>query len=75
MDKAQSGTDLQLLCAPSADAEIAVRALTQEPVAARSGDPGYTCSLCGSSWPYQAVRNTGRCPACGSGLLRDTARL
>lgn len=75
MDEAQSGTHPQLLCAASADAEIAVRALTQPPVAARPADPGYTCSLCGSSWPYQAVRNTGRCPACGSGLLRDGDRL
>jgi rRNA maturation endonuclease Nob1 len=38
-------------------------------------DPGYTCSVCHSAWPYQAVRNTGRCPACGSGLLRDGNRL
>jgi rRNA maturation endonuclease Nob1 len=36
-------------------------------------DPGYTCSVCDSAWPYQAVRNTGRCPACGSGLLRGDA--
>lgn len=75
MDEAQSGIDLQLLCAPSADGEIAVRALTRQPVAARPADPGYTCSLCGSCWPYQAVRNTGRCPACGSGLSRDGDRL
>lgn len=71
MEEAQSGTYLQLLGAPSGDGEIAVRALTQQPLAVRPADPGYTCSLCGSCWPYQAVRNTGRCPACGSGLLRD----
>jgi rRNA maturation endonuclease Nob1 len=54
-------TDLQLLDAPHQEAGSCVVSL----------DPGYTCSMCGSTWPYQAVRNTGRCPACGSGLLRD----
>ena len=30
----------------------------------------YICSACASRWPYPTVRNTGRCPACGEGLLR-----
>jgi rRNA maturation endonuclease Nob1 len=34
-------------------------------------DVSYVCSVCTSAWPYQAVRNTGRCPACGSGLQRS----
>jgi hypothetical protein len=33
-------------------------------------DVSYVCSVCASAWPYQAVRNTGRCPSCGSGLQR-----
>jgi len=33
-------------------------------------ETSYVCSVCASPWPYQAVRNTGRCPACGSGLRR-----
>jgi DNA-directed RNA polymerase subunit RPC12/RpoP len=30
----------------------------------------YICSRCAITWAYQAVRNTGRCPACGDGLRR-----
>lgn len=31
----------------------------------------YVCAVCGSPWQYQEVRNTGLCPACGSGLQRS----
>jgi DNA-directed RNA polymerase subunit RPC12/RpoP len=57
--------DVQLLSAPR-EVDAAARVLTLEPI-----DPAYTCSACGSLWHYQQVRNTGRCPTCGSGLLRD----
>lgn len=35
-----------------------------------TADERYTCSACASTWAYQTVRNTGRCPACGGGLRR-----
>jgi rRNA maturation endonuclease Nob1 len=75
VDETHSGTLSQLLCTPPAGADISVRALRQDLAGERLADPGYSCSLCGSSWPYRAVRNTGRCPTCGSGLLRDGDRL
>jgi len=31
----------------------------------------YTCSLCEVISSYRLVRHTGRCPACGGGLLRQ----
>jgi hypothetical protein len=30
----------------------------------------YLCVACELRWPYRVVRNTGRCPTCGGGLLR-----
>jgi predicted Zn-ribbon and HTH transcriptional regulator len=60
-------TDVQLLARPDASRERAdVRVVTVDPPA-----PDYTCSMCGTDWQYQEVRNTGRCPSCGSGLLRN----
>ncbi|HEX3617398.1 MAG TPA: hypothetical protein VHU61_12715 [Solirubrobacteraceae bacterium] len=61
MEDTRPRSDGQLLDLPHQEAGPRVVSL----------DPGYTCSVCHSAWPYQAVRNTGRCPACGSGLLRD----
>jgi hypothetical protein len=29
----------------------------------------YSCATCSSSWSYRVVRNTGRCPSCGGGLV------
>jgi len=31
----------------------------------------YECVPCGTHWAYPEIQNTGRCPACGGGLLRD----
>lgn len=39
--------------------------------AARGAD--YLCVACELRWPYRTVRNTGRCPTCGGGLLRTDA--
>lgn len=38
---------------------------------ARGAD--YLCVACELRWPYRTVRNTGRCPTCGGGLLRPDA--
>jgi transcription initiation factor IIE alpha subunit len=45
----------------------------QEPPASVAPEETYTCSMCTTSWSYQAVRNTGRCPACGGGLRRSAS--
>jgi rubrerythrin len=62
-------TDVQLLARLDEQSEPAgVRVVKADPHA-----PAYTCSMCSAGWQYQAVRNTGRCPSCGSGLLRNAA--
>jgi rubrerythrin len=56
------------------EAEIAAPIVTADAPSSPSEDAShegaYTCTTCGSTWSYQAVRNTGRCPACGCGLSR-----
>jgi len=54
--------ELTLLYAPDEDARASVPRGTI--------DVSYVCSVCGSPWSFQQVRNTGRCPSCGSGLRR-----
>jgi len=65
VEDAHPHRDVQLLSA-SREAEGVAQALTLDLT-----DLAYTCSACGLRWHYQQVRNTGRCPTCGSGLLRD----
>jgi predicted Zn-ribbon and HTH transcriptional regulator len=60
-------TDVQLLARPDEQSERGgARVVTVDPPA-----PAYTCSRCAADWQYHDVRNTGRCPSCGSGLLRN----
>jgi DNA-directed RNA polymerase subunit RPC12/RpoP len=68
VEDAYARIEVELLSAPC-EAEGVSQVLTLDPT-----DPAYACSACGSRWHYQQVRNTGRCPTCGSGLLRDADR-
>jgi rubrerythrin len=58
------------------DPQIGTTAAAEQQSPCATADENYTCSACGSTWAYQTVRNTGRCPACGDGLRRteDPAR-
>lgn len=45
----------------------------QPTAAAAALGADYLCVACELRWPYRTVRNTGRCPTCGGGLLRADA--
>ena len=55
---------------PNAAGITLTETTTEQPPRVVTNEEIYICSRCASTWAYEAVRNTGCCPACGDGLRR-----